>query len=99
MEKLYMGTLFRSCANRLRNGGVDVVLVGDQLKLKSLLAFFHVKLWIRDGEEAIVGGQNIVRYENNSTGFNNLNRDTDVLVQGPAVTDFLHEYLDLWKAH
>lgn len=99
MERFYMHALYRSCANRLRKGGVDVVLINDKWKLKTFLTFFHAKFWIRDGEEVIVGGQNIVEYENNSTGYNQLNRDTDLLIQGPAVTDFLAEYLTLWNEH
>jgi phosphatidylserine/phosphatidylglycerophosphate/cardiolipin synthase-like enzyme len=99
MEKFYMGIVFRGCTNRLRRGGVDVVLATDKLKLHSFLSFFHAKFWVRDGEEAIVGGQNIMEFENLSTGFNQLNRDTDLLVQGPAATDFVNEYLTLWENH
>lgn len=99
MERFYMGIIFRKCANRLRRGGVDVILATDKLKLHSFLSFFHAKFWVRDGEEAIVGGQNIMEFENLSTGFNQLNRDTDLLVQGPAATDFVSEYLTLWENH
>ena len=99
MEHFYMGIIFKNCTNRLRNGGVDIVLVDDKLKLRSLFTFFHAKFWVRDGEEVIVGGQNIVEYENNSTGFNQLNRDTDLLIQGPATTDFVSEYLSIWEEH
>jgi len=99
MEHFYMGIVFRKCANRLRAGGVDVVLVNDKWKAKTFLSFFHIKFWIRDGEEAIIGGQNIVKYDNSATGFNQLNRDTDLQIRGPAVSDLLAEYLTMWKKH
>ena len=54
---------------------------------------------MRDGKEAIVGGQNIVSYENLSTGYNQLNRDTDIKVVGTAATDFTLEYIRLWSEH
>jgi len=99
MEKFYMSHIFKKCANRLRSGGVNVVLVSDKWKKSSFLSFFHTKFWIRDGEEAIIGGQNIVKYENASTGFNQHNRDTDLWIQGAAVTDLLGNFLDIWNEH
>jgi phosphatidylserine/phosphatidylglycerophosphate/cardiolipin synthase-like enzyme len=60
---------------------------------------FHNKIWIRDGEEAILGGMNVLNYENNSDGFNFLNRDTDILVQGPAVTSLLESFIKLWRKY
>jgi len=99
MEGFYGRTLFRPCANRLRRNGVDVVMVNEKWKRRTFLSFFHIKFWIRDGEEAIIGGQNIVKYQNLSTGFNQLNRDTDLKIKGPAVTDLLSSFLDLWDYH
>lgn len=99
MERFYMGVLYKKCTKRLREGGIDVVLVNDKWKRKTFLTFFHAKFWVRDGEEAVVGGQNIVEFENLSTGFNQMNRDTDLLIQGPAVTDFVSQYLELWEEH
>jgi phosphatidylserine/phosphatidylglycerophosphate/cardiolipin synthase-like enzyme len=60
---------------------------------------FHNKIWIRDGEEAILGGMNILDYENDANGFNFLNRDTDIRVRGPAVTSLLQRYISLWKEY
>ena len=42
---------------------------------------------------------NVLNYQNNSNGFNFLNRDTDVLVKGPAVTDLLKSFITLWKKY
>jgi phosphatidylserine/phosphatidylglycerophosphate/cardiolipin synthase-like enzyme len=74
-------------------------MVNEKWKRSTFLTFFHAKFWIKDGEEVIVGGQNIIKFENNSTGYNNLNRDTDLLIKGPATTDFLEAYLNLWEQH
>jgi phosphatidylserine/phosphatidylglycerophosphate/cardiolipin synthase-like enzyme len=82
----------------LEREGVPVVRVDDK-SLSQLNRMFHNKLWIRDGEEAIIGGMNILNYQNKSDGFNFLNRDTDVLVQGPAVTSLLDSFIKLWKMY
>jgi hypothetical protein len=97
MEGFYGNFIFRACARKLRRGGVEVVMAHDSIKRRTPLTFFHAKFWIRDGEEAIVGGQNIIKYQNQSTGFNEFNRDTDLSVRGPAATDFTREYIDLWQ--
>ena len=97
MERFYMGIPFARCTHRLRRAGIDVVLVSDKWKPRSFLSFFHDKFWVRDAEEVIVGGQNIIKYENDSTGWNGMNRDTDLLLSGPIATDFSIQYIDLWK--
>ncbi|MBC7693138.1 MAG: phosphatidylserine/phosphatidylglycerophosphate/cardiolipin synthase family protein [Methylotenera sp.] len=99
MEGFYAHTLFRPCFNRLKKGGVDIVLVSDEVKLKSLGAFMHNKFWISDGREGIIGGENIIRYENLSDGVNQMNRDTDLLMKGPAVADLLDNFIDLWRKY
>ena len=97
MEGFYGNFVFRACARKLRRGGVEVVMAHDSIKRRTPLTFFHAKFWVRDGEEVIVGGQNIIKYQNQSTGFNELNRDTDISVRGPAATDFTREYIALWQ--
>ena len=51
-----------------------------------------------DGQEAVVGGINIGNvYSHRNT--EEKWRDTDVLVQGPAVTDSERMFADVWNAH
>ena len=99
MERFYMSGFFRRCANRLRRGGVDLLLINEKWKPHSLLTFLHAKFWISDNEVAIIGGQNIAKFNNESTGFNQMDRDTDLLVQGPGVTDLTSEFIEFWKSH
>ena len=97
-EGFYTFSISKYCVGVLEREGIPVVRVNDK-SLSQLNRMFHNKIWIRDGEEAILGGMNILNYENNSDGFNFLNRDTDILVQGPAVTDLLQSFINLWKQY
>jgi phosphatidylserine/phosphatidylglycerophosphate/cardiolipin synthase-like enzyme len=82
----------------LEREGILVARVADK-RLNQMDRMFHNKFWIRDGEEAILGGMNVLDYENTSTGFDFQNRDTDVLFSGPAVTDLLADFIGLWKRY
>jgi phosphatidylserine/phosphatidylglycerophosphate/cardiolipin synthase-like enzyme len=82
----------------LEREGIPVARVADK-RLNQMDRMFHNKFWIRDGEEAILGGMNILDYENTATGFDFQNRDTDVLFRGPAVTDLLESFIGLWKRY
>lgn len=82
----------------LEREGIPVVRVDDKT-LSQLNRMFHNKIWIRDGEEAILGGMNILNYQNKSDGFNFFNRDSDILVRGPAVTSLLESFITLWKKY
>jgi phosphatidylserine/phosphatidylglycerophosphate/cardiolipin synthase-like enzyme len=82
----------------LEEEGIPVAYVADK-RTDQFDRMFHNKFWIRDGEEAILGGMNVLDYENEGDGFNFLNRDTDVLVRGPAATNLLDSYLKLWRRY
>jgi len=97
-EGLYAFSISNYSIGVLEREGIPVVRVDDK-SLSQLDRVFHNKIWIRDGEEAILGGMNVLDYENNSDGFNFLNRDTDILVQGPAVTSLLESFIKLWKKY
>lgn len=96
LEKLWTSTVFRPSLKRLTEGGVRLMLADDMYhvspKRRTLL---HNKIWIFDEQTVIMGGQNIVNSSNNSTGFNHWNKDTDVLIEGPMVTDVLREFVVL----
>ncbi len=87
------------CINKMRAGGLDVVTVKTSFGVRTATQMFHHKFWVRDNEEVIVGGMNLLYVDNLSTGFNGMNRDTDVLVHGPAVTDFAQSWVELWRRH
>lgn len=97
-EGFYTFSISNYCVGVLEREGIPVVRVDDK-SLSQLNRMFHNKIWIRDGEEAILGGMNVLDYENKSDGFNFLNRDTDILVQGPAVTSLLESFIKLWRMY
>ena len=82
----------------LEQEGIPVARVADK-RADQLDRMFHNKIWIRDGEEAILGGMNVLDYENEADGFNFLNRDTDILVRGPAATSLLESFIKLWRRY
>lgn len=97
MEKAWTELILQKCLNKLRRGGVKVTLGKGFYDPRTMFTVHHTKFWIRDGEEAIMGGQNMHDFENTSNGFNNHTRDKDVHVTGPAVTDMMREYVVIWN--
>lgn len=97
-EGLWSNLLFKKCINKMRAGGIKVILSNNFFKKETFFTVLHDKMWISDGDMAIMGGQNVQNFENSSTGFNMHTRDKDVLIsEGPAVTDILGEYIKLWN--
>jgi phosphatidylserine/phosphatidylglycerophosphate/cardiolipin synthase-like enzyme len=97
-DDFYTFSISNYAVGVLEREGIPVAYVKDK-RLNQLDRMFHNKIWIRDGEEAIVGGMNVLDYENNADGFNFLNRDTDILIRGPAVTSLLERYIALWRRY
>lgn len=97
VEKIWTKIAMKKCLKKLRNGGVEVVLATDLLKRGDKQSLFHNKFWIFDNKTAIVGGMNVINSDNLSTGFNETNRDTDLLINGPLVTDVMESFNALWK--
>ncbi len=98
MDDFYTFSVSRAAMTVLEREGIPVARVADK-KLNQADRMFHNKFWIRDGEEAIVGGMNVLDYEHQSNGFNFNNRDTDVRIQGPAVSDLTGRFITLWKRY
>lgn len=96
-ESIWTKLILKKCLAKLRNGGVKVTLGSGFFNPRTMFTVHHTKFWIRDGEEAIMGGQNMHDFENTSNGFNNHTRDKDVHVVGPAVTDMMREYVRIWN--
>jgi phosphatidylserine/phosphatidylglycerophosphate/cardiolipin synthase-like enzyme len=97
VEKVWTKLIMKKCLNRMMKNGIDVVLVNDLLKKNEEKALFHSKFMIIDGKVVIMGGSNIMDSENISTGYNHMNRDNDVVVEGPIATDATLAYSALWQ--
>ncbi|MBL7716127.1 MAG: hypothetical protein JNL01_11740 [Bdellovibrionales bacterium] len=98
IEGLYARVVFRGCVQKFRDRDIDVVLVDDSTRLKTIARVAHPKIWIRDGEEAIMGGVNIMESEHIGDGFVEGYRDSDLRVEsGPIVTDLMKQYVEIWK--
>lgn len=98
IEGIWTGLAFKSCVDKMRAGGVKVILSNNFFHPSTLFTVMHNKVWIADGKRAIIGGQNVHEFENDSTGFNMHTRDKDILIKaGPVVTDMLGEYIKLWN--
>lgn len=99
VEKVWTKVAMKKCMKRMVNGGVDVVYANDLLKKGEESALFHNKFMIIDNEKVIMGGSNIVESDNISTGYNHMNRDNDVYVEGPIATEAMLNYIMLWKKY
>ena len=97
MESVWSRLILQKCVKKLTDGGVKVTLGKGFFNPRTMFTVHHTKFWIRDGEEAIMGGQNTHDFENTSNGFNHHTRDKDVHVMGPAVTDMMREYVRIWN--
>jgi phosphatidylserine/phosphatidylglycerophosphate/cardiolipin synthase-like enzyme len=99
VEKVWTKIAMKKCMRRMVEGGVDVVYANDLLKKGHESALFHNKFMIIDNSKVIMGGSNIVESDNISTGFNHMNRDNDVFVEGPIATEAMLSYVMLWKKY
>lgn len=97
VEQVWTKLVMMKCMNRMIEGGVDVVYANDLLKKGEASALFHNKFIVIDNSKVIMGGSNIIESENDSTGFNHMNRDNDLYIEGPLATDALYEYTRLWR--
>ncbi|MCC7440582.1 MAG: phosphatidylserine/phosphatidylglycerophosphate/cardiolipin synthase family protein [Bdellovibrionales bacterium] len=98
-ERFYREFLGRRCIDRIEQLGIPVLVIGDSFNSETSTSAYHQKFWIRDGEEVILGGMNILDYENEASGFNGMNRDTDVRVVGPSAKDAQASFMRMWKRY
>jgi phosphatidylserine/phosphatidylglycerophosphate/cardiolipin synthase-like enzyme len=97
MEKVWTLISFKKTLAALKAGGVKVELSDDLIRFGRNQSLFHSKYFVIDGEVAIMGGQNLVDRSHKASGYNHFNKDTDVRVIGPTVTDLLEDYIKLWQ--
>jgi cardiolipin synthase len=102
-------TTSESFFQRLRDGGIQVVEFNPVSPLKAPLSWFlmqpdHRKILIVDGNVAILGGINISKvYSGKLSGRKKVKgeplpwRDTDIQIEGPAVTEAQKLFMDTWS--
>lgn len=84
------------CPKRLKKAGVQFIRANDFWRHEGRTVYHHKKLII-DGEIAIVGGQNQLNADNLSRGTDFKNKDIDILIEGPMVTDIAIGFLKDWQ--
>ena len=94
---------------RLRDKGIQVVEFNPVNPMKARFEWFlihpdHRKILIIDGKVAIIGGINISKvYSGRLSGRKKVKgaplpwRDTDIQIEGPAVTEAQKLFLDTWR--
>ena len=89
--------------DRMRSGGIHVVEFNpiNILRVSKLTHRDHRKVLIVDGQLVITGGVNISGVYVSSLSGENENtipwRDTDIQIEGPAVTDYQALFLETWS--
>lgn len=85
----------RKCLKQMQDAGIEVVETKDFFKHK-LKAIYHTKTLVVDLKEAIAGGQNMIDADNTSRSTDFQNRDVDLYVKGPMVTDIVKQFVENW---
>ncbi len=84
------------CPKKLKKNGVQIIRANDFWRHEGRTVYHHKKLVI-DGKIAIVGGQNQLNADNLSKGTDFKNKDVDILIEGPMVTDIAIGFLKDWQ--
>ncbi|WP_408096281.1 phospholipase D-like domain-containing protein [Peredibacter sp. HCB2-198] len=85
----------RECLIQMRDAGINVIETKDFFKHK-LKAIYHTKTLMVDFKEAIAGGHNMLDADNLSRGTDFQNRDIDLYIKGPMVSDVVKQFLENW---
>jgi len=98
VEKVWTKLLMKKGMKPFNHSKVVLIYADDFINIeKYKTALFHNKMWIFDEKTAIIGGQNIIDSDNISSGYNHQSHDTDLLIEGAAVTDIANSYIGLLK--
>lgn len=84
------------CIKNMREAGIQVVETGDFFQHK-LKAIYHTKTLVVDFAEAMAGGHNMIDADNLSRGTDFMNRDVDLYIKGPMVTDIAKQFVENWS--
>lgn len=84
------------CIKTMRNSGIEVVETKDFFRHK-LKAIYHTKTLVVDLKEAVAGGHNMIDADNTSRSTDFKNRDVDLYISGPMVTDIVKQFVENWN--
>ncbi len=84
------------CINQMSKAGIEVLRADDFYSFHKFTVY-HTKNLIVDSELAITGGHNMIDADNTSRGTDFKNRDIDILVSGPMVSDIAITFLEDWN--
>lgn len=85
----------RECLKVMRDAGIEVIESKDFFRHK-LKAIYHTKTLVTDLNEAVAGGHNLIDADNTSRNTDFKNRDVDLYVSGPMVSDIAKQFLENW---
>ncbi|MFP5384503.1 MAG: phospholipase D-like domain-containing protein [Bacteriovoracia bacterium] len=85
----------RECLKSMRQAGIEVIETRDFFKHK-LKAIYHTKTLVTDLTHAVAGGHNLIDADNTSRGVDFKNRDIDLYIKGPMVTDVAKQFVENW---
>lgn len=85
----------KACVNQMQAAGIDVILADDFWRYNNF-TIYHTKNLVVDFKIAIAGGSNMIDADNTARGVDFKNRDVDLQVQGPMVTDMALAFLEDW---
>lgn len=86
----------RACLKKLRSHGIEVVETADFFRHK-FKAIYHTKTLVVDLIEGIAGGHNMIDADNLSRGTDFTNRDVDLYMKGPMVSDVALQFVENWN--
>lgn len=81
--------------HKMQNAGIKVLLADDFFNYNTQ-TIYHSKVLVVDDSIAIVGGQNMIDADLGSKGTDLKNRDLDVQITGPLVTDVTLKFIQDW---
>lgn len=98
-EGLYMKSIVNGCYRDLKESGLRVVQVFDHLRKGGQISrMMHQKFFVVDNQEVIMGGQNFIKYENQSNWENSYVRDTDVYLKSNRIAQAVsEEFVWMWN--
>ncbi len=86
----------RECLEFMQDQGIEVIQ-GDDFWKYNGRAIYHSKMLVVDLKVGIVGGHNMIDADNLSRGVDFKNRDVDLKIEGPMVTDIAQGFLTDWE--
>lgn len=96
MAEKSLSWIHGSALRKLRKNGVQVVYANDFFKYNSSVVY-HTKIVAIDNSEVVMGGQNMLDADLGAKGTNFKNRDADLYVKGPGVTDIIWNFTQDWN--